>query len=294
MSLRTLARTAPRATARLSSSAMRLPTAASRTASLLRTPAAAAPLRTTQHTAAFSTTPLRWAPAGEVDEELSAKLDSELQFEGELKEAEQTPASVKDFLDNSPFKIQDTPGNEDVVLKREFGNETITVTFSISDLSNFEPDMYNEDSALGDEELPAHEREAIEAEEGADGEGVEGEETPIPCRLNVVVEKGAGKGCLNIEAVAQDGQIMVENFYYFKDPKIAHSSDAEAAHKAQDVYPGPPFGSLDQDLQDLMERYLEERGVNQALALFVPDYMDVKEQREYQAWLKDVKNFIDE
>ena len=124
MSLRTLARTAPRATARLSSSAMRLPTAASRTASLLRTPAAAAPLRTTQHTAAFSTTPLRWAPAGEVDEELSAKLDSELQFEGELKEAEQTPASVKDFLDNSPFKIQDTPGNEDVVLKREFGNET--------------------------------------------------------------------------------------------------------------------------------------------------------------------------
>ncbi|KAH7029062.1 mitochondrial glycoprotein [Microdochium trichocladiopsis] len=295
MSLRTLARSAPRATARLSLSALRLPAAASRTASLLRSSAAAAaPLRTAQNTAAaFSTTPLRWAPAGEVDEELSAKLESELQFEGELKEAEQTPASVKDFLDNSPFKLQDTPGKEDVILTRQFGNETITVTFSISDLSNFEPDMYNEDSALGDEDLPPHEREAIEAEEGAEGEGEEGE-TPIPCRLNVVVEKGAGKGCLNIEAIAQDGQIMVENFYYFKDPKIAHSADADAAHAAQDVYPGPPFGSLDQDLQDLMERYLEERGVNQALALFVPDYMDVKEQREYQAWLKDVKSFVDE
>ncbi|KXJ90174.1 mitochondrial glyco protein [Microdochium bolleyi] len=268
---------------------MRLPaTAASRTtATLLRS--SAAPLRTT--TKAFSTTALRWAPAGEVDEELSAKLESELQFEGELKEAEQVPASVKDFLDNSPFKLQDTPGKEDVVLTRQFGNETITVSFSISDLSNFEPDMYNEDSALGDEELPGNESAAEAEEAGAEGEEPE---TPIPCRLNVVVEKGSGKGCLNIEAIAQDGQIMVENFYYFSDPKIAHSADATAAHAANDVYPGPPFGSLDEDLQMLMERYLEERGVNQALAIFVPDYMDVKEQREYQAWLKDVKSFIDE
>lgn len=42
-----------------------------------------------------------------------------------------------------------------------------------------------------------------------------------------------------------------------------------------------------------MERYLEERGITQALAVFVPDYMDIKEQREYQTWLKGVKEFID-
>lgn len=124
MSFRTLARTAPRAAARLSTSALRSPAAASRTASLLRL--SATPMRATQNgaTAAFSTTALRWAPAGEVDEELTAKLESEIQFEGELKEAEQVPASVKDFLDNSPFKLQDTPGKEDVVLTRQFGNET--------------------------------------------------------------------------------------------------------------------------------------------------------------------------
>lgn len=114
----------------------------------------------------------------------------------------------------------------------------------------------------------------------------------MPFRLNVVVEK-PGKGALNIEALAQDGQIMVENFYYFKDPRHAHSDSAEVTHTAQDVYPGPPFGSLDEDLQVLLERYLEERGVTQALAVFVPDYMDMKEQREYQAWLKDVKDFVD-
>lgn len=110
--------------------------------------------------------------------------------------------------------------------------------------------------------------------------------------MNIVVEK-PGKGALNIEAMAQDGQILVENFYYFKDAKLAHGETAELAHAAQDVYPGPPFGSLDEDLQILMERYLEERGITTALAVFAPDYMDVKEQREYHQWLTNVKDFVD-
>lgn len=127
-----------------------------------------------------------------------------------------------------------------------------------------------------------------------ESEGLEGEESDAapPCRLNVVVEK-EGKGALNIEATAQEGQIMVDNFYYYDNAKFAHSENAEVAHQAQDAFPGPPFGTLDEDLQILLERYLEERGVTQALAVFVPDYMDLKEQKEYSAWLKNVKTFID-
>lgn len=82
-----------------------------------------APLRSSQLTSAFSTTPFRRAPAGQTDEELSNKLESELQFENEVK-SDEVPASVKDFLENSPFKLQDTPGKEDVFLTRKFGNET--------------------------------------------------------------------------------------------------------------------------------------------------------------------------
>ncbi|KAI1456323.1 mitochondrial glycoprotein [Annulohypoxylon moriforme] len=293
LSLRTVARSAPRTLNRLSSTALRQSRVA-RPSSLLKS--SWAPLRSSQFTSSFSTSQFRQA-ASEVDEELSVKLESEIQFEGSMKEVDQRPASVKDFLENSPFELKDEPGKEDVTLTRKFGNETITVTFSISDLANYEnDDMYNED-ALNEDELDAPEsgerndRSAQpETDELLDEE--EGNEAPVPCRLNVVVEK-PGKGALNIEALAQDGQIMVENFYYFKDPKLAHAETAEVAHVAQDVYPGPPFGTLDEDLQLLMERYLEERGVTQALAVFIPDYMDVKEQREYQTWLKDVKNFID-
>jgi hypothetical protein len=121
MSLRTVARSAPRSLTRLSSSVARQ-SAVARPSSLLKS--SWAPLRTSQFASAFSTTPLRWAPAGEVDEELSVKLESELRFEGEMKENEQLPASVKDFLENSSFELLDTPGKEDVILKRTFGNET--------------------------------------------------------------------------------------------------------------------------------------------------------------------------
>ncbi|KAI0845046.1 mitochondrial glycoprotein [Daldinia vernicosa] len=294
MSLRAVVRSAPRTVTRLSSTTLRSSRLA-QPSSLLKS--SWAPLRSSQFTSSFSTSQFRQAPAAEVDEELSAKLDSELQFENELKEDEQLPASVKDFLENSPFELKDQPGKEDVSLVRKFGNETITVTFSISDLANYEPDdMFNEESVLDDEdaaELSEGKRASpAEAAEEALEDDIEGGDAPVPCRLNIVVEK-PGKGALNIEAMAQDGQIIVENFYYFKDAKLAHGKTAEIAHAATDIYPGPPFGSLDEDLQILMERYLEERGVTQALAVFVPDYMDIKEQREYQTWLKDVKEFVD-
>ncbi|KAK4192258.1 mitochondrial glycoprotein [Podospora australis] len=292
MSLRAIARSAPRALARASAgSSLRTST----TSNLLRTAARPTTSFLTQRASAFSTTVLRKAPAGEVDEELSAKLSTELEYENSVKEHEVLPASIKDFVENGPFEIVDVPGKEDVILTRTFGNEKITVSFSISDLSNYQ-EPYEDDAALADEELDeiaAEQRnKAQESEEDLD-EDLEGAgEAAIPVRLNVVVEK-PGKGALNVEAIAEDGSIVVENVYYYKDAKLAHSSDAEAVHAAQDAYPGPAFGSLDEDLQILMERYLEERGITPALATFVPDYMDMKEQKEYIAWLENVKGFVD-
>lgn len=121
LSLRVVARSAPRTLSRLGSTAVRQ-SAAARSSSLLKS--SWAPIRTSQLTSAFSTTPLRSKQAGEVDSELSSKLDSELQFETEMRDEEETPATIKDFLENSPFELKDIPGQEDVYLTRKFGNET--------------------------------------------------------------------------------------------------------------------------------------------------------------------------
>lgn len=120
------------------------------------------------------------------------------------------------------------------------------------------------------------------------------DEAAAPISLTIVVEKpGKSAGALNIDATAQDGNVVVENMFFYEDAKVAKVDSPDAAQRRADVYPGPPFGSLDEDLQVLMERFLEERGVTQALAVFVPDYVDVKEQREYLRWLNNVKAFVD-
>ncbi|KAJ4399309.1 Mitochondrial acidic protein mam33 [Neurospora sp. IMI 360204] len=271
MSLRAVARTAaPRALRAVSASPITLGRATVRATSNV--------LRTQLPYKAFSTTVFR-AAATEIDSELSEKLSTEIGYEQDIASNEPVPATVKDFLENGPFELVDTPGKEDVVLKRTFGNEQITISFSIADLQNYEPGMFDEDPALGDEE-------------GAQNEEDMGEDGGAPVRLNIVIEKPS-KGALNIDAVAQDGSIVVDNMFYYHDAKLAHGDSAETQHAAQAVYPGPPFGTLDEDLQVLMERYLEDRGINQALALFVPDYLDMKEQKEYLRWLNNLKGFVD-
>ena len=76
-----------------------------------------------QQVSAFSVSALRMEPAGKADADLADKLSSEIEFEQEVKENEPVPASVKDFLNNSPFSIEDIPGKEEVLLTRTFGNE---------------------------------------------------------------------------------------------------------------------------------------------------------------------------
>ncbi|KPM35726.1 hypothetical protein AK830_g10845 [Neonectria ditissima] len=294
LSVRTFARSAPRAVARLSA-ATALRQSARSSSAFVKT-ASASLLRP----AAFSTSTLRRGPS-ESDGELSAKLESELQIEEDMKASEQEPASIKDFLNNSAFKLVDTPGQEVVKLERSFGDEKITISFSIADITNYDP--YAEDNAIEDEGLDddaaqpgSPQRNGRAAEEDLDEELDDDvdEENAAPINLSIVVEKpGKAAGALNIDATAQDGNIVVENLFYYNDAKVAKVESPEAAQKRADVYPGPPFGSLDDDLQVLMERFLEERGITQALAVFVPDYVDVKEQREYTRWLGNVKAFID-
>lgn len=278
----------------MTASAFRTPSA--RPASLLQS--AWIPART-QYAAAFSTTTIRPSKSGEGDDELVAKLESEIQMENEMSDEGGIPTSVKDYLENGPFEILDTPGQEEVVLTRQFGDETIKVTFSIADLNQLDPEADFQDPAMGDEEDNINQGDeknfkvAPEDQiEEQDGEGEEEQEQSFPARLNIVVEK-AGKGALAVEAVVQEGMVVIDNVFYYTDASHAYGKTADKVHERQDLYVGPPFSNLDEDLQVLLERYLDERGINAALALFVPDYIDMKEQKEYLRWLENVKGFVE-
>ncbi|EAS34509.1 regulatory protein suaprga1 [Coccidioides immitis RS] len=260
--------------------------------------------------AAFSTTRARWESAGQVDVELAAKFQDELALETETGEADKLPESLKYFLENGPFEIQDTPGEEEVIMTRKFGDEKIRVSFSIADLQNLGAEN-DYDTALSDEleDVDSHainekgakpgnikvapeDKVAPSDREEDLGLDEEAPEPGYPVHANVTIEK-PGKGCMYAECLVEDGVTQILELQYFEKADIANAQSADKQWARGNIYAGPPFGNLDEDLQILVERYLEERGIDAALASFIPDYIDFKEQREYVRWLGNLKKFVE-
>lgn len=160
----------------------------------------------------------------------------------------------------------------------------IRVTFTIADIHNLASEDDFGDNALNDEfdESGSSQSNPNQAsnEPGLEDEARES----YPVRVNVTIEK-SGKGSMHVETLAQDGLIQIENVSYFDKAELANANTAEKEWTRQSLYAGPPFGNLDEELQILLERYLDERGIDAALASFVPDYIDYKEQKEYVRWL---------
>lgn len=210
-------------------------------------------------------------------------------------------------------------------MTRTYGDEKIRITFSIDDLNNVDeddPDQIQDPQDpmiedLEDAEIPEEgqsgggntkgainqgrtrggnmrvapedsiapaDRPELADEEGAQDEDDSEQEPSFPSHCFITVER-PNRGALQIQAVAQDGMMVIENVHYYKDPSLVEPNSRELENKARNMYMGPPFGNLDEDLQLLFEKYLEERSINTTMALFVPEYIDFKEQREYLSWL---------
>ena len=97
---------------------------------------------------------------------------------------------------------------------------------------------------------------------------------------------------MTVHATATESIFVIDNVSFDPNPPASNET-AQSEFEGRSRYSGPPWQQLDEDLQLLMERYLEERGINTALAMFIPDYAELKEQKEYISWLKNLKSFVD-
>ncbi|CCA73728.1 related to mitochondrial p32 family protein [Serendipita indica DSM 11827] len=194
-------------------------------------------------------------------------LTSELNHEKEnAAEDPAVPEFIEEFQKSGNWSIEQKPGHDEVFLVKKHGNETVQVSFAISDIDNSE--MFEED---------------LSEEEDVD--------TAFPVRCSITVSKPSG-GALAFEAVAQHGMLQIENVAYYQDGKLATELTPEAEFKRRGTYAGPMFDHLDQSLQEAFEEYLKARKVDSDLALFIPEYAAWKEQQEYVSWLDGVKNFV--
>ncbi|KAF2174873.1 mitochondrial glyco protein [Zopfia rhizophila CBS 207.26] len=318
LALRNIARSAPRSIARLSTKAARPQT------SLCRQAAVFQPLWTQtipRLASSFHTSVSRRQE--NVSEELLAKLEKEIVLEEGIKEDEELSANIREYLEHSPFEIEDKPGHQEITLTRTFGDEKIRVTFTTADLNNGVADENAEDQSMYDDggvddligesqsggantkgavnqgrtqdgnvRVAPEDRLAPADREELDDEYDDEQPAGFPARANIRIER-PGKGALVLEAVAQDGDFLIEDIYHFPSADLADPATAEKDWQRRTLYTGPPFANLDEDLQILFEKYLEARDINTRMALFIPEYIDHKEQREYVRWLNNVKTFVE-
>lgn len=113
----------------------------------------------------------------------------------------------------------------------------------------------------------------------------------FPVRVSVLIQR-PGKGSLKFILTASEGDIMIEHLIQLPQSLSSSASELLRNHP-ETLYTGPPFQQLDEEVQQILEQYLSDRGITTALATFVPDYIDVKEQKEYLGWLRRVKEFVE-
>ncbi|KAH0826685.1 mitochondrial glycoprotein [Lanmaoa asiatica] len=179
------------------------------------------------------------------------------------------PEFLKAFKEQGIWTIEDVQGNDEVTLTRKFGNENIRVMFSIADIQNMEEESeFDQDSEESGEEEHT-------------------QSYPIRVSFSVVKDRSTLTRCV------KKGAFLVDNISFYPDAKLGTELTAEADWKRRGLYIGPQFDTLDVAVQEEFEKWLNERGVNENLATFIPEYSEHKEQKEYVRWLDNVKNFID-
>ena len=86
-------------------------------------------------------------------------------------------------------------------------------------------------------------------------------------------------GALHFEGLIQDGTVVVQNISFYKDAALATDLSADADWRRRGLYIGPQFDHLDVNVQEEFDEFLAERGIDQSLALFLPEYAEYKEQK---------------
>ena len=128
---------------------------------------------------------------GEADKELCLNLKKELDFEKE--NSEKSSSNISEFMSKNEWKIQDTLGEKEVVLSKDFGNEKINIFFT------------------------------CEVDDSAEEEDIEKNAT-------IVITKPNQEGSLEIQTTlnVSQGVCFVEHLAYYEDAKLALENSVEA------------------------------------------------------------------
>jgi len=186
---------------------------------------------------------------------VAATLQSEVKHEEEQYEQ---PKEIKSFLKDNDFKFVDEDGDVNMMLERNIGDKVARIEWQLT--SPYAPDG------------------EMEGEEGEQQEATD---------FVISVEDKEGTSGISFYCSTQTG----EDHRYI----IGHVKNYSSAEEKESVssYNGPDFEDIDDKLQESMDEYLAEVGMNNEVCDFIDAMALDKEQREYIRWLNNTKNFLE-
>ncbi|KAG7387657.1 hypothetical protein PHYPSEUDO_013907 [Phytophthora pseudosyringae] len=167
------------------------------------------------------------------------------------------------------FKLKDTAGCMDILLQGTSGDDSITIKFNAQDTIELEDEEDYDDDEEDDDD-----------QEQSDDEDEDEDELPGVRFTADITRENKG---LQFDCVASSN-LTVERVRYLSD--FAKEAEDET------LYFGPNFIDLELDVQDKFYGYLAERKIDDELAQFITQFADLKEQREYLAFLEDAETFV--
>ncbi|KAJ2194105.1 Mitochondrial acidic protein mam33 [Coemansia sp. RSA 522] len=220
---------------------------------------------------------------GSSDSDLLHTLRDEADYEAKQAAEEGEPEFIQAFMNKTGFKIKTKTGEQKVTMTKQFGSETITISFDVGEILNAENpiadfETYRENDS-GDVQK--------EAEINAD-------DTPedFAIGFTATISKNSTH-MLFLELESNEGEVGVNHMRFLSNKDVSDISGMNLEWVRQKAYCGPLFGQLSDDLKENIDAFLAERNIDTGLTLFMQDYIEHKEQSEYLNWLRKFKSFVE-
>jgi complement component 1 Q subcomponent-binding protein len=181
-------------------------------------------------------------------------LESEIKHEDSQYEQDK---AIQASLKKSDFKLIDSEGDVNVMLERTVGEKVVRIEWQLA--SPFSPDA------------------------DAEGEAMEDEATDFSVTVEGK-EGGAGMIFYCSTLTGEDHRYVIGNVKSYASTEERDSVSS---------YNGPDFEDVDDKLQEALDEYLAEVGMNNEVCDLIDALASDKEQREYIRWLKISKKFIE-
>lgn len=152
------------------------------------------------------------------------------------------------------FIVDERPREQWIKLERKFGDEDIKIEATMFD-------------------------GAIPVTKSGGGVSAENESQ---LHITLIVNIIKGDDVFEIICSAWPDSIEIDRFFVRHGNKIGAQP-----------YEGPEFKVLDDEFQDSLYEFLEARGINEELAVFLHKYMKNKDKTEFLRWMGTVKSFIE-